>query len=163
MGESNTWPGGSRHAMTQTEHETWNGKTFPGTRQLCTECGEPTGRCEDDSLYADEDGEVGPICEECWSTQTTPPPQDVKRPQPPELQSNYDLQTNPDDYIEWYDKDDVVNFADEWEEYARDLRKRVATRVRALAESVIGYHEDDREFCENFQKDIDELLKEIDP
>lgn len=64
----NTWPGGQRHAMTQSEHESWNARVFPGTRQLCEECGEPTGRCEDDSLYADEDGEIGPLCEECWHT-----------------------------------------------------------------------------------------------
>ena len=61
----NTWPGGQRHAMTQSEHEAWNARNFPGTRQLCEQCGEPTGRCEDDSLYANDDGEIGPLCEEC--------------------------------------------------------------------------------------------------
>ncbi len=39
---------------------------YPGTRQLCVTCDEPTGRCEDDSIYADEDGEVGPLCEACF-------------------------------------------------------------------------------------------------
>lgn len=62
----NTWPGGYRHAMTQDAHERWNAQHYPGTRQLCAECDAATGRCEDDSLYADEDGERGPLCEECW-------------------------------------------------------------------------------------------------
>jgi len=65
----NTWPGGRRHAMLQSEHAEWNVKHFPGTRQLCESCGEPTGRCEDDSLCADEDEEVGPLCEYCWEEQ----------------------------------------------------------------------------------------------
>jgi len=64
----NTWPGGRRHAMAQSEHEAWNARNFPGTRQLCEQCGEPTGRCEDDSLYADDDGGIGPLCVECWNT-----------------------------------------------------------------------------------------------
>ena len=64
----NTWPGGQRHAMTRSEHEAWNARNFPGTRQLCEQCGEPTGRCEDDSLYADDDSEIGPLCEDCWNT-----------------------------------------------------------------------------------------------
>ena len=59
----NTWPGGRRHAMTPGEHELWNSANYPGTRQLCCKCDEPTGRCEDDTIY-DEDGD-GPFCEEC--------------------------------------------------------------------------------------------------
>lgn len=62
----NTWPGGYRHAMTQDAHERWNASNYPGTRQMCSECDHPTGRCEDDSLYADDDHEVGPLCVECW-------------------------------------------------------------------------------------------------
>lgn len=50
--------------MHQNEHEAWNAAHYPGTRQLCTLCEEPTGRCEDDSLYADD--ESGPYCEKCW-------------------------------------------------------------------------------------------------
>ena len=60
----NTWPKGYRHAMYQDEHEKWNANHYPGTRQLCTICGVPTGRCEDDSLYIDD--EDGPLCKECW-------------------------------------------------------------------------------------------------
>jgi hypothetical protein len=51
--------------MSQSEHWAWNARNYPGTRQLCEQCGEPTGRCEEDSLYGDEDGEIGPLCEEC--------------------------------------------------------------------------------------------------
>lgn len=60
----NTWPKGYRHALSQSEHEAWNSRHYPGTRQLCVLCEQPTGRCEDDSLYGDD--EVGPLCEECW-------------------------------------------------------------------------------------------------
>jgi len=58
-----TWPGGTRHAMSQSAHEKWNAAQYPGTRQLCCKCEEPTGRCEDDSLYIDDEG---PFCEICW-------------------------------------------------------------------------------------------------
>lgn len=60
----NTWPGGHRHAMHQFEHEEWNAKHHPGTRQLCSRCGQPTGRCEDDTLWDEKTEE--PLCEECW-------------------------------------------------------------------------------------------------
>lgn len=60
----NTWPGGRRHAMAQSQHNTWNANNYPGTLQLCSLCGEPTGRCEDDSIYLDDGDE--PICEECY-------------------------------------------------------------------------------------------------
>ena len=63
---SNTWPTGKRHAIHQSEHESWNSSHYPGTRQLCVQCEQPTGRCEDDSLYADEDNQIGPLCEDCW-------------------------------------------------------------------------------------------------
>lgn len=61
----NTWPGGRRHAMTQGEHARWNARNYPGTQQLCGQCGEPTGRCEEDSLYADGDGGTRFLCERC--------------------------------------------------------------------------------------------------
>jgi hypothetical protein len=60
----NTWPNGYRHAMDQDEHERWNATHYPGTRQLCCECDQPTERCEDDSIYT-EAGD-GPLCQECW-------------------------------------------------------------------------------------------------
>jgi len=62
----NTWPGGQRRALTQDEHASWNAGRYPGTRQLCAECGEPTGRCEEDALYLGACDEIGPLCEPCW-------------------------------------------------------------------------------------------------
>ena len=59
----NTWPGGYRHAMSQTEHEKWNSYNYPGTLQICSECGEPTGFCEEDGIWS-KDGE--PLCERCF-------------------------------------------------------------------------------------------------
>lgn len=58
----NSWPDGYRHAINQLQHEAWNSAHYPGTRQICEECGEPTGRCEDDSIYLDD---RGPLCETC--------------------------------------------------------------------------------------------------
>jgi len=63
----NTWPNGYRHAITQDQHEEWNKTHYPGTRQLCSECGAETGRCEEDSMYLEE---IGPLCEECYGTPT---------------------------------------------------------------------------------------------
>jgi hypothetical protein len=40
---SNTWPGGRRRALSQSEHEAWNANNYPGTRALCHLCDEPTG------------------------------------------------------------------------------------------------------------------------
>lgn len=59
----NTWPGGERHAISQGDHERWNDTHYPGTRQLCSKCDVPTGRCEDDSIYTE--GGEGPLCLEC--------------------------------------------------------------------------------------------------
>lgn len=59
----NTWPDGIRRALDQSQHREWNARHYPGTRQLCSVCDEPTGRCEDDSLK-NEDGE--PLCELCY-------------------------------------------------------------------------------------------------
>lgn len=59
----NTWPGGERHGMLQSEHEAWNTSEYPGTRQMCSQCDEPTGRCEDDELLTDNSE---PLCPECW-------------------------------------------------------------------------------------------------
>lgn len=52
-------------ARTQSEHEAINAREYPGTRQLCCQCDETTGRCEEDAIYL-EDG-TGPFCEECYS------------------------------------------------------------------------------------------------
>ena len=51
-------------ARTQSEHEAYNRLHYPGTRQLCVYCEEPTGRCEEDSLYLED--ETGPVCENCF-------------------------------------------------------------------------------------------------
>lgn len=59
----NTWPKGYRHAISQTEHEEWNRRNYPGTRQLCAICDRPTGRCEDDSIFVNDEG---PLCENCY-------------------------------------------------------------------------------------------------
>ena len=59
----NTWPGNKRHAMHQNAHKYWNASHYPGTRQLCMQCDEPTGRCEEDSLTIEESG---PLCESCF-------------------------------------------------------------------------------------------------
>lgn len=58
----NTWPGGTRHAMSQTDHEKWNSLNFPGTLQICSKCEEPTERCEEDGIF-DDDG--NPYCRNC--------------------------------------------------------------------------------------------------
>ena len=59
----NTWPNGTKHAMHQDEHEKWNSTHWPGTRQICSLCDDPTGRCEEDTiLHKDK-----PICEGCSS------------------------------------------------------------------------------------------------
>lgn len=58
----NTWPDGHRHAMDQGDHESWNAKNYPGTRQMCGICDEPTGHCEDDSTF---DAEGRPLCDDC--------------------------------------------------------------------------------------------------
>jgi len=66
----NTWPNGIRRSLTQSEHEQYNASHYPGTRQLCVECGDATGRCEEDSIYLDDhiiyDKERGPFCEQCY-------------------------------------------------------------------------------------------------
>lgn len=59
----NTWPNGIRRPMTQSEHEKWNVCNYPGTRQICISCDSPTGLCEEDGLFSDENG---PFCEECY-------------------------------------------------------------------------------------------------
>lgn len=67
----NTWPNGRRHAMTQDQHREWNASVHPGTMQMCVNCDSATGRCEEDALYLDENGEQGPLCEECYDISKT--------------------------------------------------------------------------------------------
>lgn len=59
--ESGFWWIGRAHD--QSTHEKINARHYPGTRQLCAVCDQPTGRCEDDSIYID--GIDDPVCEEC--------------------------------------------------------------------------------------------------
>lgn len=59
---TNTWPNGNRHAIHQDQHKSWNAQNYPGTRQLCIKCEQPTGRCEEDGIW-DENG--NPLCETC--------------------------------------------------------------------------------------------------
>ena len=67
------------------EHEAINAREYPGTRQLCHTCDEPTGRCEDDSIYT-EDGD-GPLCLECWHKT---PEYIMENAKPPEGRWDYD-------------------------------------------------------------------------
>lgn len=71
----NTWPGGARHAMHQSDHERWNASNYPGTRQPCAICDEPTGRCEEDPITICD---IGPLCEACYEAvdMTSQNPQD---------------------------------------------------------------------------------------
>ena len=62
----NIWPGGYRHGMHQSEHETWNADNYPGTLQLCSACDDPTGHCEDDTLWSKDEE---PLCDECYRKQ----------------------------------------------------------------------------------------------
>jgi hypothetical protein len=61
----NTWPDGHRRALHQYEHEEHNEQHYPGTLQLCELCEEPTGRCEEDSLWIEN---IGNVCESCYGT-----------------------------------------------------------------------------------------------
>jgi hypothetical protein len=58
-----------KRTYTQCEHARINAREYPGTRQLCCVCGEPTGLCEEDSIYLEPEFEhqspLGPLCEEC--------------------------------------------------------------------------------------------------
>lgn len=71
----NTWPGGRRHAMSQGAHEAWNARHYPGTRQICVVCDQPTGQCED---YVWTSADVGPLCECCFENLQTDGEEDPK-------------------------------------------------------------------------------------
>ena len=66
----NTWPDNIKRALDQSDHIKWNSSNYPGTRQLCCCCDNPTGRCEEDSLYLNAEFEhqsdMGPLCDECY-------------------------------------------------------------------------------------------------
>ena len=51
------------NSYTQSEHNAINAREYPGTRQICTNCGEPTKRCEDDGIWSEYLD--GWICIEC--------------------------------------------------------------------------------------------------
>ncbi len=61
----NSWPGGRRHAMSQDQHGKWNSTHYPGTLQLCSDCGDPTTFCEEDGYFDDD---MQPYCFECALT-----------------------------------------------------------------------------------------------
>ena len=54
---------GSHRSLDQSQHGAINSRYYPGTRQLCVLCHEPTGRCEEDSMGGDD----GPLCESCYA------------------------------------------------------------------------------------------------
>ena len=56
-------------SYTQCEHARINAKEYPGTRQLCIDCDQPTGRCEDDSIFYEDDG---PFCIGCYNKKAYP-------------------------------------------------------------------------------------------
>lgn len=51
-------------ARSQDEHRRINAREYPGTRQLCLKCDQPTERCEEDAIYTEEG--IGPLCVPCW-------------------------------------------------------------------------------------------------
>ena len=61
----NTWPSGTRTALTQNDHELWNANNYPGTLEICCVCDETTGYCEEDNI---EDDEGKPYCYSCALT-----------------------------------------------------------------------------------------------
>jgi len=60
-------------AISQCEHNRINSRNYPGTRQLCSKCEEPTERCEEDSIL-DENGNA--ICGDCYDQLSDKPDQD---------------------------------------------------------------------------------------
>jgi MinD superfamily P-loop ATPase len=57
-------------ARTQAEHEEINRREYPGTRQLCERCGDPTERCEEDAIFTDSG--KGPLCVGCYDAANAP-------------------------------------------------------------------------------------------
>ena len=52
-------------ARSQAEHQHINADSYPGTREICINCGDPTGKAgkDDDSLYLYDEG---PYCQDCY-------------------------------------------------------------------------------------------------
>ena len=52
-------------ARSQAEHQHINADSYPGTREICINCGDPTGKAGkgDDSLYLYDEG---PYCQDCY-------------------------------------------------------------------------------------------------
>jgi hypothetical protein len=64
------WQRGANRALSQDTHERINAAHYPGTRQICCECSEPTGRCEEDDLWW---GDLGPLCPACYEQRNPSP------------------------------------------------------------------------------------------
>jgi len=65
-------------SISQAEHAAINAREYPGTRQMCVACAQPTGRCEEDSIYLQpvnqEGNDLGPLCEACCDERDPPRP-----------------------------------------------------------------------------------------
>lgn len=51
-------------ARHQSEHAEINAREYPGTRQLCCVCDEPTERCEEDGIWCEV--RQGWLCLVCY-------------------------------------------------------------------------------------------------
>lgn len=71
-----------KRGMYPEQHARYNARHYPGTRQLCCQCEEPTGRCCEDELCVEgPDGEeVGPLCEACYAALQTGEPEAMLGP-----------------------------------------------------------------------------------
>jgi len=56
--------GGMMKPLLQIEHAAINAIEYPGTRQICVVCEQPTERCEEDAIYTDAGH--GPLCLDCY-------------------------------------------------------------------------------------------------
>jgi len=54
---------GQIRPLDQSQHRAINAHYWPGTREICAECGEPTGSGGGDESRYNEDGE--PVCGDC--------------------------------------------------------------------------------------------------
>ena len=105
-------------ARSQSEHEAINRREYPGTRQLCERCGEPTERCEEDAIYTDS-GE-GPLCVGCYDTANASG--EGRKPAPERIERI---------------ARDLGNCAESWEADACLLGNVTAEEIRDLCQWVI--------------------------